>query len=54
MNLIISIISYVMCFYYSKTSWKKESNPINAIAAILWMICGIMFTINFLAEIFLR
>lgn len=54
MNLIISIISYVLCFSYFKTSCKKGSDPINVIAAILCMICGIIFSINFLAEIFLK
>lgn len=52
MNLIVAIISYILCGCYFKELWKRNRNMVNIIAAILWMICGIIFTINFLADIF--
>lgn len=51
MNLIIAIISYILCGIYFKTAWKPKSDPVNIIVAVLWMICGIIFTVNFLGDI---
>lgn len=52
MNLIISIMSYVLCGFYIKSAKEAKNKTVNIIISILWIICGINFTLNFLSDIF--
>lgn len=52
MNLIIAIISYVLCGFYIKYAKESNNKIVNIIVAVLWMISGIIFTLNFLGNIF--
>ncbi len=53
MNLIIAIISFVLCGSYFKESWKRKGKMFNVVIAVLWMICGIIFSVNFIFDLIL-